>query len=127
MFTISVKTRFRASHQLVLSDEAKEQMHEHEWQVTADVSSERLNNSGLVMNFEQLKEMLETIVAGLCGSGLEKNSFFRETGSSAELVAQYIHQQLEPKLPADVKLKELTVVEKPGCTAKFFQTDQRSV
>ncbi|MFC1676835.1 6-pyruvoyl tetrahydropterin synthase family protein [Planctomycetota bacterium] len=119
MFTISVETHFRASHQVVLPDEAKEPLHEHDWQVRADVSSARLNNIGMVMDFVRLKSMLDKILQDICGAGLLETSFFRKNGSSAELVAQYIYQQLEPELEADVELAGIRVVESAGCMAKF--------
>ncbi|MHC4240480.1 MAG: 6-pyruvoyl trahydropterin synthase family protein, partial [Planctomycetota bacterium] len=51
MFTVSVETRFWASHSLVLPDGSKEQRHQHNWMVAAEVSSTKLDDRGLVMDF----------------------------------------------------------------------------
>ena len=122
MFTVSVKTHFRASHQLTLPDGSKEPVHGHNWLVTAAVSSDRLNTMGLVMDFHRLKYMVDNILAELADSGtsgLCKTDYFQGNNSSAEMVAKYIYEKLEPGLPAGVKLNHIRVVEEPGCSAKF--------
>ena len=119
MFTISVETRFWASHQLSLPDGSKEPLHGHNWSVTAELGSDKLDSMGVVMDFEQLKAMLGDITAGLGNVELEKNDYFRRNNSSAESVAKYIYERLITKLPRGVKLESVGVVEEVGCTAKF--------
>lgn len=119
MFTVSVETYFKASHQLVLPDGSKESVHYHNWVVTVDVSSNKLNSMGLVMDFCRLKAMLDNIVAGLDNMSLDKIDYFRRNSSSTEHVARYLYERLQPKLPKDVKLNHVGVIEKPGCSAKF--------
>ena len=122
MFTISVETHFWASHQLTLPDGSKEPLHRHNWVVTADVSGDELNNMGLVMDFHRLKAMVDNIVADFDNIQLEKLDYFRQNNSSAEAVAKYIYEKLEPELPTDVGLSLIEVVEQPGCSAKFCKS-----
>jgi 6-pyruvoyltetrahydropterin/6-carboxytetrahydropterin synthase len=119
MFTISVETNFWASHQLILPDGSKEPQHRHNWLVIADVSSDKLNSMGLVINFQRLKRMIDNIVSQFNNISLDNIDYFRQNNSSAENVAKYIYEKLEPKLPKTVKLQSITVVEKQGCSAKF--------
>jgi len=119
LFTIAVETHFSASHQITLSDGSKEPLHKHDWITTVKVSSEKLNEIGLVMDFERLRKKIEKIVAPFENTTLESSDYFSKTNSSAENVAKYIYEQLEPMLPAGVKLESVTVVEKPGCSAKY--------
>ena len=119
MFTVSVETYFRASHQLTLPDGSKEPLHRHSWVVTADVSSDKLNSMGLVMDFYRLKAMVDNIVAEFDDIPLDRIDYFQRNNSSAENVAKYIYEKLEPKLPEGVKLDHIRVVEEPGCSAKF--------
>jgi len=119
MFTISVETHFQASHRLILPDGTKEPSHNHKWQVRADVSSNRLNNIGIVMNFDKLRELLEDCVAELDNTALEKTGYFRQNNPTAENVAKYIYDKLKSRLPQGVKLQSIEVVEAPGCSAKF--------
>jgi len=121
MFIISVERHFRASHQLTLPDGSKEPVHQHDWVVTADVSSERLNNMGVVMDFQILQAMIDKTVAGFDNTALESSSYFQQNNPSAENVAKYIYEKLRIELPEDVKLLNIMVVEEPGCSAKFHE------
>lgn len=121
MFTIRVETRFRASHQLTLPDGSKEPVHHHDWVVTADVSSEKLDNMGVVMSFQKLKAMMDAAVGDFDNAAIESVGYFRQNNPSAENVAKYIYEKLRINLPGGVKLKNVRVVEEPGCSAKFSQ------
>ena len=121
MFTIRVETRFRASHQLTLPDGSKEPLHHHDWLASADVSSERLDNMGVVMNFQTLKAMLDGAVADFDNAAIEVVGFFQQNNPSAENVAKYIYDKLRAGLPHGVKLRKVRVVEEPGCSATFSQ------
>ena len=104
---------------MTLPDGSKEALHRHNWLVIADVSSDKLNSMGLVMDFRQLRKMLEKIVADFDNIRLEKNDYFNQNTASAEAVAKYIYEKLAPRLPAAVKLQHIKVIEEPGCWAKF--------
>jgi len=119
MFTISVEAHFRAIHGLILPDGSKEPSHQHEWHVTAEAGSNKLNNMGIVMNFHKLKKLLDNAVSELDNKTLELICCFQKNNPTAENVAKYIYDKLGPELPKGVKLRSIKVVEAPGCTAKF--------
>lgn len=119
MFTVSVETYFWASHQLALAGGSKEPVHQHNWSVTAEVSRSELNLMGLVMDFHRLKAMVDDIVAELDNILLDRIDYFQRNSSSAESVAKYIYEKLEPRLPEGVKLNHIRVTEEQGCLAKF--------
>ncbi|MFA5239678.1 MAG: 6-carboxytetrahydropterin synthase [Phycisphaerae bacterium] len=119
MFTISIETHFRASHQLPLPDGSKEPQHWHDWIVTAKVSSDKLDNAGCVMDFRLLRESLDKIVTVLDNVPLDSIEYFEKNSPSAENTAKYIFEKLEPMLPGGVKLRSIKVIEEPGCSAKF--------
>jgi len=119
MFTISVEVSFQASHQLTLPDGEKEPVHSHDWLVTAELGAEKLNDIGVVMDFHQLRAMLNEITAELGDASMVKKEYFRRNNPSAENVAKYIYDKLEPDMPGAVKLRNVRVVEEPGCSATF--------
>ena len=121
MFTVSVETHFWASHQLVFLDGSKESVHNHNWSVTADVSSDKLDNMAVVMDFQKLKAMVDNIVAEFDNRVLNEISYFQQNSPSAENVAKYIYEKLRIKLPKDLKLQSIRVVEEQGCSAKFSE------
>jgi 6-pyruvoyltetrahydropterin/6-carboxytetrahydropterin synthase len=119
MFTVSVETHFGASHQLTLPDGSKEPLHHHDWVVTANLSSDKLDSMGFVMDFCRLKAVVDKTIAEFDNAPLDSIDYFRRNNSSAENVAKYIFDKLEPKLPGGVELRSIRVVEEPGCSAKF--------
>ena len=121
MYIISVERHFRASHQLSLPNGSKEPIHKHDWIVTADVGSDKLNSIGIVMNFRKLQAMIDKIIAGFDNTALESISFFQQNNPSAENVARYIYNKLQIELPEGVKLRNVRVVEEPGCSAIFHE------
>lgn len=119
MFTIRVETHFQASHRLRLSDGSIEPAHDHDWLVTAEVCSGKLNPMGIVMDFVKLKAMMDEIVCDFDHTALDTLGYFRQNNSSAENVAKYIYEKLRTKLPKEVQLRSIRVVEEPGCSAEF--------
>ena len=119
MFTISVETHFWAAHQILLPDGSKEPLHHHNWLVTADVGSDRLNDMAVVMDFHELKQMVDNIAAEFDNKALNETGCFQQNKPSAENVAKYIYDKLRNGLPEGVKLRNVKVVEQTGCAAKF--------
>lgn len=121
MFTTSIETTFNADHQLTFAGGKKEDLHEHNWVVQCVVGSEKLNKIGVVIDFNELMEMLENITDPFKGTVLEKLPCFKDKvlNVSAENMAKYIFDCLEPLLPRDVTLRFVEVEEAAGCRAKY--------
>jgi 6-pyruvoyltetrahydropterin/6-carboxytetrahydropterin synthase len=119
MLTVSVETCFWASHRLTLPDGSKEPVHSHNWSVTAYVGGNIIGNMGLVMDFRRIKAMLDDIVAEFDNVALDDVDYFQQNNSTAENVAKYIYEKLQPRLTKDVRLEAVKVTEEPGCSAKF--------
>lgn len=119
MFTISIETRFAASHQLTLPDGSKEPIHQHDWTVTASVSSDKLNPTGVVIDFRRLRSILDNILEEFNNILLNDAGCFDDINPTAENVAKYIYQKLKPELPKGVELAGVTICEEAGCLAEF--------
>ena len=119
MIAISVDTDFKASHAVKLGDGSSEEPHEHNWKVRAQVSSDKVNKNGFVMDFLQLKAELEDIVSGFGGDRLEDAVDFKGINCTAENVVKVIFEKLETVLPSSVNLDFVRVIEYPGCMAIF--------
>lgn len=121
MFTVTVETGFRGEHQLSMADGQKEPLHAHDWVVRAAVSAEKLNEFGVAVDFIELKQEIDRIVAGFNDVQLEELDCFGAAGleASAENVAKYIYDNLEDVLQAQVELQYVEVTEAEGCWAKY--------
>lgn len=119
LFTVTVQTSFTARHQLTLATGQTEPLHEHNWVVRSAVTAEKLDESGLVVDFHWLEAKIEEVVSPLNGTRLEELACFKDVNASAENVAKYIYDKLEPLLPARVELQYVEVSEAPDCWAKY--------
>ena len=106
---------------MVLPDGSKEPAHSHDWVVTTAVSSEKLDDMGVVMDFRTLKEIVESVTAELDNTLLGEVEHFRRNNPSAENVTMYLYDKLRARLPEGVELQSIKVVEEPGCSAKFAE------
>jgi len=119
LFTVTVQTSFTAQHQLTLPAGEKEALHEHNWVVRSAVAAENLDKTGLVIDFHWLKATIEEVTSPLDGARLEELACFGDINASAENVAKYIYDKVEPLLPARVKLQYVEVSEAANCLAKY--------
>lgn len=119
MYTISVETSFEAPHQLRMPDGTVEPLHVHQWRVVVDISAAKLNSMALVMDFRKVQKILDEATEPLAGRNFDELDFFRENNPSAENVARYLFERIEPALPGQVSLDFVKVRENPLCWAKF--------
>ena len=75
----------------------------------------------VVMNFQGLRAIVNETIAEFDNSALDRIDYFQQNNPSAENVARYIYEELGPKLPEGVKLRNVRVVEEPCCSAKFSE------
>ncbi len=71
------------------------------------------------MDFRRLKAIADNIAAKFDNTPLDEIDYFRQNNPSAESVAKYIYEKIEPNLPKGVCLEAVKVVEQPGYSAKF--------
>jgi 6-pyruvoyltetrahydropterin/6-carboxytetrahydropterin synthase len=76
---------------------------------------------GVVMDFRTLQAMIDKMVAGFDNKALESIRYFQQNNPSAENVAKYIYEKLRIELPEGIKLRNILVMEEPGCSAKFHE------
>jgi 6-pyruvoyltetrahydropterin/6-carboxytetrahydropterin synthase len=119
VFIVGIETQFKAWHSIPLPDGTKEPEHEHFWAVEVEVRGEAPVEGGVVINFAQLKSRLTDVISTLKDTVLNETDHFRDKCPSAENVAMYIFNRIEPILPKNVQLKSIKVSEQVGCWATY--------
>lgn len=123
MFEVSVEGRFTAAHQLALPAGALEPLHEHAWRVRVTYAGAELNESGLLVDFGVVRERLAQVLRPLEGQNLNRVAALGTRPPSAEVVAQYIAQQLAATLGRGLRLNNVEVEEERGCRARYFPSE----
>lgn len=118
MFEVSVAGSFIAIHAVTISG-VDETPHEHDWQVTAVVGNETLDDDGLVVDFLQLEASLQAVLATLAGTDLNTNGVLNGMNPSTEIVAKYIATELIKRVPSPARVLSIMLTEAPNCIATY--------
>jgi 6-pyruvoyltetrahydropterin/6-carboxytetrahydropterin synthase len=121
MYTIIVEGSFSATHQLALADGSIEPLHGHDWGVRAHFASPTLDRCGMVLDFEDARAGLRSVLERLRYVDLNQHEGFRGANPTAEAVARYIFDRLREA--GLTMLRRVEVTEAPGCVAVYEETD----
>jgi len=122
MFELSVEEQFSAAHQLRGYRGKCEALHGHNWRVQVTVSSDRLNNIGLVIDFKELKQVLSDVIAPLDHALLNEVFPFTEINPSSENIARWIFESVKKKLRRkNCNITSVTVWESETSSATYYE------
>jgi 6-pyruvoyltetrahydropterin/6-carboxytetrahydropterin synthase len=121
MYELSIETQFAAAHQLRGYKGKCENMHGHNWRVQVSISSDKLNDIGIVMDFHDLKKVTEETVASLDHAYLNDVFPFTEINPSSENIAKWIFESLKKRLEDLVKVNSITVWESENSSATYYE------
>ena len=98
MFEVMVKSSFSAAHSLKEVGEKCETLHGHNFVVEVSVTSMRLNEQGVVIDFRELKSSLGEILELIDHTFLNEITPFIDCNPSSEHIARFIHEKMREKL-----------------------------
>jgi 6-pyruvoyltetrahydropterin/6-carboxytetrahydropterin synthase len=113
MYELTVKSHFDAAHALTGYPGECRDLHGHTWDVEATVAGETLDDIGIVYDFKDLKRDLAAVLAPLDHAYLNEVPPFDTVNPTAENLARELHDALEGRLRAGVRLVEIAVWESP--------------
>tara|TARA_B100000959_G_C14905009_1_gene592619 strand:+ start:775 stop:1137 length:363 start_codon:yes stop_codon:yes gene_type:complete len=114
MYRICVSTSFNAMHAVTIQG-VDETPHSHDWKVSVTLTGPELDNDGLLMDFVEVEQILERIVAPLRNSDLNKSEAFKKTNPSAERIAHYIGEAMRLETPSPIQVQSISITEAPNC------------
>ena len=102
MFELKIETHFAAAHQLKMVAEKSENLHGHNWKVEVVLKGERLDKSGILMDFGEVKSHVADIIKQLDHQFLNELEIFNDdTPPSSENIARFIAHSLDSKMKCD--------------------------
>ncbi len=117
MYKIRVTEFFSGAHFLKNYKGKCENLHGHNWKVIAEVSSEKLNSEGMVIDFLELKRILKEILAKFDHRLLNELEEFKDLNPTSENICYVIYKKLKERLK-DFKIR-ITVFETPFSSASY--------
>ena len=119
-FEVSVEYTFAAGHALRGYKGKCENVHGHNYKVQVIVSGAKLNSIGLLIDFVDLRGSIKAIVERLDHRFLNDLSPFDKLNPSAENLAKYFSDELDPKIREQgLRVRSVTVWETDSTSATF--------
>jgi len=116
MFSVKVELEFSAAHNLRGYKGKCEELHGHNWKVQVVAAKDKLDNSGMLIDFRLLKSALKRALDELDHRYLNKIPYFKKENPTSENIARYIFLRLKRRIP---QIKEVTVWESEKCAATY--------
>ena len=127
MYDLKVLSSFSSAHALRGYNGKCENIHGHNWHVVLIVSSDVLNEIGLVIDFKLLKKYLNEVMETLDHKFINETVFFKEVNPSAENIARYIYEEFERKMKVNkifnIAVKRVDVYETDSSMASYYKID----
>ena len=121
MYEVSYETTFCATHRLTRGGEPIEPLHGHDWRVEAVAAGDALDDIGVVVDFEHLKEVLGEVAHRFHYKDLNEHPDLAGRSISAEVMARYFFDEVRKGLgPEGRHLVRVRVWEAPGCSATYL-------
>lgn len=114
MFEVSVEQTFAAGHALRDYKGKCENVHGHNFKVQVTIEGERLDKSGMLVDFIDVKDKMREVIAKLDHQFLNDVPPFDMQNPSAENIALYFCEELTEGLrdtPVPVRIREVKVWE----------------
>jgi 6-pyruvoyltetrahydropterin/6-carboxytetrahydropterin synthase len=112
MFEVTVERDFASAHALRNYKGACENVHGHNWKVQVVIAGEKLDETGMLIDFLDVKHMLDAIVDRLDHQFLNEVPPFDAINPSAENLAGHFFDKLADGLNSlPVRVKEVKVWE----------------
>jgi 6-pyruvoyltetrahydropterin/6-carboxytetrahydropterin synthase len=123
-FEVAVHREFSAAHRLRDYKGKCENFHGHNWTVDVRVSSGRLDKQGMVIDFHELKNILDAVLSRFDHAYLNELDEFKETHPTSENIAIYIFERMSEKLKkSDLTVNRVSVWETHDNCASVISKD----
>ena len=124
MYHVTIETHFSAAHFLRNYHGRCENLHGHNWKIEVTVSSDKLDEAGMALDFSILKEKTKAILEQLDHRNLNEIEPFTEINPSSENIAHFLFDLLTQNLrDHPVTLSRVTVWESQNSKASYSQTE----
>jgi 6-pyruvoyltetrahydropterin/6-carboxytetrahydropterin synthase len=125
MFEVTVEAGFSSGHYLRNYHGKCENPHGHNYRVLITLAGERLDETGLLLDFKLLKTLLRPVVDLLDHQMINDIPPFTEINPSAENLAHYFFQRTSVELREStggrVRVKDCTIFETDTSFARYYE------
>ena len=122
MFVLKIVTDFASAHSLRDYPGDCSRLHGHNWQVEVMVSSQVLDESGIAIDFREIKKQTKAVVKRLNNQYLNEIKPFDVLNPTAENIAKYFFDEIGILIKEEnVKVKEVLIWETPRSAVTYSE------
>ena len=99
MYKIKVEGYFSSAHNLRGYCGKCEALHGHNWKVEVSVAKDKLDKTGMVLDFKLLKGKLNKILGKLDHRYLNDIAYFKKVNPTSENIAEFIFRNIKRQIP----------------------------
>ena len=121
MYNLIVETNFAAAHNIRGYKGKCEKIHGHNWKVQVVLTSERLDELGMVIDFKDVKETALYILERFDHTYLNELDEFARENPTTENLARILYNELSKKLPSGITVSKVTTWESENCGASYYK------
>ena len=114
MFEVAVEQSFASAHALRNYKGRCENVHGHNWKVRVVIEGEKLDATGMLVDFLDVKSFMGEILDRIDHQFLNEIPPFDVINPSAENIAEYFYQEMTGRLaetPVPVRIREVKIWE----------------
>lgn len=120
MYELTIRGEFASAHYLRGYQGPCQQLHGHTWKLEVTVCSNVLNELGLVVDFKELKSLLQEILKPLDHGCLNELPVFQNANPTTEKLAQYIFQEFS-RQASGVTVKQVRLWESDSSSVIYYE------
>ena len=123
MYLLTIEDHFASAHQLRGYRGKCENIHGHNWKVVLNVQGEKLNEIGLLVDFNDLKTVLKKIINFLDHKNLNEVEPFNVINPSSENIAEFIAMEARKEIleiNPDLHVESVTVWESDTSRCTYY-------
>jgi 6-pyruvoyltetrahydropterin/6-carboxytetrahydropterin synthase len=120
VFELMVTGRFAAAHSLRNFKGRCEALHGHNWRVEVVVGGSQLDQAGLLMDFGELKKLMNQALDLLDHRHLNEVPPFDVLNPSSEYISRHLYQEIAKGLPTHVKMLRVSAWESDDSRATYL-------
>lgn len=119
MFTVFKDYSFSAAHAIRGHTRGCQNLHGHNYRVRVFVASPALDALGMVIDFADLKAIVDEVVGRFDHAVINDLPPFTERNTTAELLAQHVWEEVAARLPEGRIARRVEVWETPTSCAIY--------
>lgn len=105
MHTVFKDFQFAAAHAIRGHTRGCENLHGHNYRVRVHVAAEELDELGMVLDFADLKEVVQEVLGPFDHRVINDIPPFDRRNTTAELLAEYVYQEVGRRLAATERVR----------------------